>query len=76
MKKFFKRFGYTLLVVFVLINAICIWQAFTFTHISTEKISKTAGNKNIIEIKFDRVFGKEHPRQLVVDSLTIPHQTL
>ena len=76
MKKFFKRIGYALLILFVFINAICIWQAFTFTHISTAKISKTTGNKNIIEIKFDRLFGKEHPRQFVIDSLTIPHQTL
>lgn len=75
MKKFFKRFGYTLLVLFVLINAICIWQAFTFTHFSKEKITKQT-HSTVFEKKFDRIFGKQHPRQLVVDSLTIPHQTL
>src|SRR5262249_46940576 len=48
---------------------------FTFTHFSHEKISKRT-HSNIFEQKFNRIFGKEHPRQLVVDSLTVPHQSL
>jgi len=75
MKKFLKKIAYTLLVIFILINAVCVWQAFTFTHFSQQKVSKQT-HTNEFEKKFDRIFGKQHPRQLVVDSLTIPHQTL
>src|ERR1043165_6351441 len=65
-----------LLILFVLINIICAWQAFIFTHFSQEKISKNQEQQNVIPQKFIRIFGKKHPRQLVVDSLPVPHQSL
>ncbi|MEP6465908.1 MAG: alpha/beta fold hydrolase [Parafilimonas sp.] len=74
-RKFFKKAAYTLLVLFILINAVCVWQAFTFTHFSNKKVTKQT-HSTAFEKKFDRIFGKQHPRQLVVDSLTVPHQTL
>jgi len=74
-RKIYKKIGYVLLVIFILVNAVCIWQAFTFTHFSQQKISKQT-HSSAFEKKFDRIFGKQHPRQLVVDSLTVPHQTL
>jgi len=65
-----------LLILFVLINVICAWQAFIFTHFSQEKISKNQEQQNVIPQKFSKILGKKHPRQLVVDSLPVPHQSL
>ena len=74
-KKFLKRAAYFLLIIFVLLNALFIWQAFAFTHFSNKKIPKQE-HTSAFEQKFNRIFGKQHPRQLVVDSLTVPHQSL
>jgi len=74
-KKTLKRLGYIFLVVFIFINAVCIWQAFTFSHFSVATPGKKA-HANFLEQKFNRVFGQKHPRQLLVDSLAIPHQSL
>ena len=74
-KKFFKRVAYVLLVLFILLNVLFMWQAFAFTHFSDKKITKQT-HSNAFEQKFNRIFGKQHPRQLVIDSLTVPHQSL
>jgi uncharacterized protein len=75
MKKLLKRIGLGLLIIFVLINIAFIWQAFIFTHFSDAKVAK-AQNPNFLEQKVNRFFGSKHPRQLVVDSLTVPHDSL
>src|SRR6188768_3644949 len=74
MKKVLKRSSYTLLVLAILLNILFIWQAFIFTHFSEARISKQ--KSGFIIQKINRVFGKQHPRQFVVDSLSVPHQTL
>lgn len=74
MRKFFKWIGIIVLIVFIAVNAMCAWQAFIFTHFSQQKASKQ--ETNFITQKFNKIFGKEHPRQLVIDSLSIPHQSL
>jgi len=74
MKIFLKRSAYTLVVLVILLNILFIWQAFIFTHFSEARVSKQ--KSGFIIQKINRVFGKQHPRQFVVDSLTVPHQTL
>lgn len=76
MKKTAKRIGIALLILFVLINAVCAWQAYIFTHFSEQKVAKNTAQRNAVLKKFDKIIGKEHPRQLVVDSLSVPHQSL
>src|SRR5205085_3920946 len=73
-KRILKRLGYTLVVVFVFINIICIWQVYTFTHFSEHRT--TTQRKNRVLKKLNHLLGRERPRQLVVDSLTVPHQSL
>jgi alpha-beta hydrolase superfamily lysophospholipase len=75
MKKFLKRAGIGSLIVFVLINIAFIWQAFIFTHFSEAKVAKEQ-HSNFLQQKFNRFFGSKHPRQFVVDSLTVPHDSL
>ena len=75
MKRRLKRLGYFLLVIFILINAVCIWQAFTVSHFSQGTTAKKS-HSDLLEQKFNRIFGQKHPRQALVDSLTIPHQSL
>lgn len=75
MKKILKRIGLGILIIFVLINIAFIWQAFIFTHFSETKVAKEQ-NPNFLQQKLTRFFGSKHSRQLVVDSLTVPHQSL
>jgi alpha-beta hydrolase superfamily lysophospholipase len=76
MRKIFKWIGVTVLVLFVTVNAICAWQAFIFTHFSQQKVSKEEEHRTVFAQKINKILGKEHSRQLVVDSLSIPHQSL
>ena len=47
-----------------------------YIHAFFHKKFQSNTHSSAFEKKFDRIFGKQHPRQLVVDSLTVPHQTL
>ena len=76
MRKILKWVARALLILFIVINAVCAWQAFIFTHFSQEKVSKNHEQQSVIPQKLNRIFGKKHPRQLVVDSLQVPHQSL
>ncbi|MBS1747814.1 MAG: alpha/beta fold hydrolase [Bacteroidetes bacterium] len=75
MKKFLRWVGIILLIVFVLLNALCAWQAYIFTHFSDKKIKKEQ-EKGFIAKKLEKIIGEEHPRQLVVDSFSVPHQSV
>lgn len=74
MRKVLKRLGYILLVLIILLNVLFIWQAFIFTHFSEARVSKQ--KSGFIIQKINHLFGKQHPRQLVVDSLSVPHETI
>ncbi|HEX5152008.1 MAG TPA: alpha/beta fold hydrolase [Parafilimonas sp.] len=76
MRKILKWIARVLLILFIVINAICAWQAFIFTHFSQEKISKNQEQQSIIPQKLSRIFGKKHARQLVIDSLRVQHESL
>jgi alpha-beta hydrolase superfamily lysophospholipase len=75
MKKLLRWAGLILLIAFVLLNALCAWQAYIFTHFSDRKVKKDQ-EKGFIAKKFDKVIGEEHPRQLVVDSFSVPHKSV
>jgi len=72
MKRHLKRAGYALLTLFILANAVSAWQAFIITHFSDERNIRKV-HASVFQQKLNRVFGKKPSRQLVVDSLTVPH---
>jgi len=75
MKKLFKRIGYTLLTLFILLNIIGALQAYRATRFYTDGTSK----RNISEFTFGEkvsavCLGVKVPKSKVVDSLIPPHE--
>jgi uncharacterized protein len=74
MKKWLKRVGYTILVLFVLLNIMSAFHAHKFTHF----YANAAQIKKPEEMGFaDKTaaifFGIKYPKSKVTDSLLIPH---
>lgn len=77
MKKWFKRIGLTVVVLFVLLNIISAFHAYQFTHFyeDAEPIKKPE-QMNLGEKAKAILFGVTYPKSKVVDSLLIPHTTI
>lgn len=75
--KWLRRLGYLLLIIFVLLNVMMASQAYHLTHFfdnvpkppKAEEMGMGAKTKAIL-------FGVSYPKSKVVDSLSIPHDTL
>jgi alpha-beta hydrolase superfamily lysophospholipase len=74
MKKWLKRIGYTLLVLFLLLNITCAFHAYKFTHFYADapkpKKPEEMGTGEKISAMF---FGVKYGKSKVMDSLTAPH---
>ena len=77
MQKWLKRIGYTLLVIFILLNVMMAFQAYNFTHfyagVPKPKKPEEMSTKEKLSSIF---FGVKYPKAIVVDSLHIPHETI
>lgn len=77
MKKWLKRIGLTIVILFVLLNIISAFHAYKFTHFyeDAEPIKKPE-QMNAGEKAKAIFFGINYPKSKVVDSLLIPHATI
>lgn len=77
MKKWLKRIGYTLLVLFALLNIICAFHAYKFTHFYADAPKpKQPEEMGFGEKMSAMFFGVKVPKSKVTDSLTAPHEVL
>lgn len=76
LKKWLKRIGYTLIVLFVLLNIISAFHAYKFTHfyenVSIKKPEQMSGADKLSAI----LFGVNYPKSKVIDSFEISHTTI
>ena len=77
MKKWFKRIGLTIFVLFILLNIITAFHAYKFTHFYADaKPIKKPEQMNIGDKLSAIFFGVNYPKSKVIDSLLIPHSTI
>jgi len=75
--KWLKRIGYSLLIIFLLVNIIAAFHAYKFTHFYSnaapvKKPDQMSGAEKLKAI----FFGIRYPKTKVVDSLGLPHDTV
>lgn len=75
--KWLRRIGYTLLVLFLLVNVIAAFHAYKFTHFysNTKPVKKPeqmSGGEKLKAI----FFGVRYPKSKVIDSLGLKHDTV
>lgn len=76
MKKWFKRIGYTLLVIFIFINVVCALQAYHLTHFyANVPLHDTVQQGAITKIGV-ALFGASVGKSVVADSFNVPHQNI
>ena len=76
-KKGLKRIGYTLAVLFVLLNIMASFHAWKFTHFYKDGVKvKPPGEMNFIDKASAIFFGVSYPKSIVTDSLHEPHITV
>ena len=77
MNKWLKRIGLTLLVLFLLLNVMSIFQAYKLSHFyaGVPKPKKPA-EMNVVEKVSSIFFGVKYPKSIVDDSLLVPHETV
>ena len=77
MKKIVKRIGFTVLVLFVLLNIMSAFHAYKFTHFYSDAPPiKKPEQMGFGEKASAIFFGVQYPKSKVVDYLLIPHETL
>ncbi len=76
MKKWVKRFGWSLFILFVLLNISCAFQAYHLTHFYTNIPAQDLNDTGFGTKLQAALFGMEIPKSKVVDSLSIPHQNI
>ena len=75
--KWQKRTGYTLLVLFLLVNMVAAFHAYKFTHFYSDTAPVKKPEKMSAGEKAKAVFfGIRYPKSKVVDSLQLPHETV
>ncbi len=76
-KKWLKRIGYIIMVMFVLLNIMAAFHAYKFTHFYTGIPKPKKSEELTFGDKASALFfGIKFPKSLVVDSLKIQHQTI
>ncbi|HAP01299.1 MAG TPA: hypothetical protein DCQ93_05165 [Bacteroidetes bacterium] len=75
MKKWLKRIGLTLFILFILLNTMAAFHAWRFTHFYKD------GVKPPVEINFwEKIsplfFGINYPKSVIIDTLDVPHVTV
>jgi len=77
MKKWLKRIVYILLVFFVLLNIMCAFHAYKFTHFYADAPKPKQPEQMGFSEKFSAMlFGIKYGKSKVVDSLTAPHEVV
>lgn len=76
LKKWIKRIGYTLIVLFVLLNIITAFHAYKFTHFYESGSINKPEQMSGAEKSSAMLFGVNYPKSKVVDSLAITHTTI
>lgn len=78
MRRFLKRFAYTCLILFVVLNIMSAFRAYKFTHFyNNQNLQRLRPEEMSFGQKLNAVvFGVDYPKSIVVDSLHIPHQKL
>ncbi len=77
MNKWLKRIGYTVLVLFILLNVMSAFQAYKFTHFYDNVPSAKRPEEMSAGEKFSAIFfGVKYGKKKVVDSLLVPHETI
>ena len=77
MNKWFKRIGYTLLVLFILLHVMTAFQAYKFTHFYDNVPKPKKPNEMNVGEKISSIFfGVKYPKSKVEDSLLVPHETV
>ncbi len=76
-KTWFKRFAYVMLFVFILLNTIAAFNAYSFTHFYTglppvKKFSELGTGAKTAAI----FFGSKFPKSKTVDSFSVAHETI
>jgi len=77
MNKGLKRIGYSLLVLFILLNVMSIFQAYKLSHFYSDapKLKKPE-EMGAVEKAAAIFFGVKYPKSKVEDSLLVPHETV
>lgn len=77
MKKWLIRIGYTLLVLFVLLNVVAAFHAYKFTHFyNTAPEKKRPEDMGFSDKAAAILFGIKYPKSKTVDSLKSMHDTV
>ena len=76
-KTWFKRLAYLLLLVFILLNTIAAFNAYSFTHFYTgippvKKFAELGAGEKASTI----FFGTKFPKSKTVDSFNVIHETI
>lgn len=75
--KWLKRIGYTLLIIFLLVNIIAAFHAYKFTHFYSNAAPIKKPEQMSVGEKLKAIFfGIRYPKSKVVDSLGLQHDTV
>lgn len=76
MKKWLKRIGYTLLILFIFINIICALQAYHLTHFyANVPLQDTTPQSSIAKFGVT-LFGAPVGKSVIEDSFNVPHKNI
>lgn len=77
LSKWLKRIGYTLLVLFLLVNLISAFHAYKFTHFYTDAAPVKKPEQMSTGAKMKAIFfGIRYPKSKVADTLGLLHETI
>lgn len=77
MRKLLKGIGYTLLVLFILLNMMAAFHAYKFTHFYADVTHVKRPEEMNFADKFSAIaFGVKYPKSKVADSMLAPHETV
>jgi uncharacterized protein len=77
-KKWIRRIGWALLIVFILMNVVAFFHAYKFTHFTDQKIEKTKDPKKLSTAKklSTLIFGVNNPRPRNDTKPSVPFETI
>lgn len=75
--KWIKRIGYTVVVLFALLNVMAAFHAWKFTHFYTDGVKvKPPDEMGFMDKASAVFFGVSYPKSIITDSLREPHVTV
>ena len=77
MKKWLKRFAYTILLLFIIVNIMSAFHAYKFTHFYADAAPIKRPEQMSFNEKATAIFaGVKYPKSKVMDSLKVAHTTV